>query len=298
MGGKSMAPMGMMPKTGGQSNRTQGAPTLNALLRAGDTAAGGAQGDRRASLHQREILTNAMVYGVVAQVSGSTGWITPTEVIRHPMNRGRIYVHTLDVEEGVELEEGLAVVFWLYVDPQGLGAMRVKHSTEEEVEAEIELLIEKYGLEEEKVPLQKPGAIPAMYKSGHQDLLGDEPAAKRLRTGALVTDLSDAQEEAVMLKAESVEAAKACAKFWKGEMQRERISESEVTGEVVVWYGTHGWISLHEDLLHPKALERNGKVYMSKEDLDDGGTVRGGDMVQFHVFLDDSGLGAESISRF
>lgn len=63
--------------------------------------------------------------GEVLFMCGHYGWLTTESAIEHPCagkNGGRIYVHQCDVASGVSLVEGDKVVFYLYVDNQGLGA--------------------------------------------------------------------------------------------------------------------------------------------------------------------------------
>lgn len=64
-----------------------------------------------------------------------SGWVHPIEEIDHPScrwNRGDIYISEKDICEGVTLEPGDSVVFYLYVDAKGLGAencVQVWHET-------------------------------------------------------------------------------------------------------------------------------------------------------------------------
>lgn len=63
--------------------------------------------------------------GEVLFMCGHYGWLTTESVIEHPSagkNGGRIYIHKRDIASGVSLVEGDKVVFYLYVDSQGLGA--------------------------------------------------------------------------------------------------------------------------------------------------------------------------------
>jgi len=63
--------------------------------------------------------------GEVLFMCGHYGWLTTDSSIEHPSagkNGGRIYIHQSDVATGVTLIEGDRVVFYLYVDDQGLGA--------------------------------------------------------------------------------------------------------------------------------------------------------------------------------
>jgi hypothetical protein len=55
----------------------------------------------------------------------SHGWIQPLQTIEHSnahLNGGRVYLNAEDMRPGVALRPGDLVVFFLYVDSQGLGA--------------------------------------------------------------------------------------------------------------------------------------------------------------------------------
>ncbi|CAJ1384652.1 unnamed protein product [Effrenium voratum] len=76
-------------------------------------------------------------------------------------------------------------------------------------------------------------------------------------------------------------------------LPRTRISEIPVLGEVVEWKGKYGWIQPSEVIEHEKAHLRNGKIFVSLEDLVGIEELSPGRVVQFQLFSDASGLGAE-----
>lgn len=68
---------------------------------------------------------HCLCVGEVLFMCGHYGWLATESDIDHPsagMNEGRIYVHVQDVALGISLVQGDKVVFYLYVDTQGLGA--------------------------------------------------------------------------------------------------------------------------------------------------------------------------------
>jgi len=78
---------------------------------------------------------------------------------------------------------------------------------------------------------------------------------------------------------------------------RERVEENPITGEVLEWKDTYGWIQPHTDLDHPAAAMRDGKVYVNKKDLlDDQSVLEVGATVSFILYEDTSGLGAEEVA--
>lgn len=79
---------------------------------------------------------------------------------------------------------------------------------------------------------------------------------------------------------------------------RERLTVVPTTGEVLEWKSTFGWIRPHEAVDHPAASKRDGKVYVAKKDLVNGSELHVGQLVQFHVFVDNTGVGAEECMPF
>lgn len=79
---------------------------------------------------------------------------------------------------------------------------------------------------------------------------------------------------------------------------RERLTIVPTTGEVVEWKGNFGWIRPHETVDHAAASKREGKVVIAKKDLVGEGQLQVGQLVQFHVFVDNSGVGAEECMPF
>merc|ERR1712039_202622 len=47
---------------------------------------------------------------------------TPSSPIDHPLFTGSLFLHSNDVVDPGKLKEGVSVTFYLYSDPQGLGA--------------------------------------------------------------------------------------------------------------------------------------------------------------------------------
>lgn len=81
-------------------------------------------------------------------------------------------------------------------------------------------------------------------------------------------------------------------------LPRERVTLVATTGEVIDWRGNYGWLVAHDGLDHPMANRRQGKIYLSAKDIVGGEQLQVGQLVQFHVFADPSGLGAEECQPF
>lgn len=77
-------------------------------------------------------------------------------------------------------------------------------------------------------------------------------------------------------------------------LPRERVTEAAVTGEVVEWKDSFGWVKPESTIDHPSAKQRDGKLYVSKKDITSG-TMALGCKVSFQVYKDAQGLGAEEV---
>jgi len=60
--------------------------------------------------------------GKVKSWRGGFGFVTPVEPIEHPLFTGSLFLHKADIGEPDKVEVGKQVSFYLYADPQGLGA--------------------------------------------------------------------------------------------------------------------------------------------------------------------------------
>jgi hypothetical protein len=71
--------------------------------------------------------------------------------------------------------------------------------------------------------------------------------------------------------------------------------QSPTCGELLVLLGHYGWVGNFEDEIDHQELERHaGRVYVSRDDLAKGSCMpKVGDKVDFFLYLDDQGLGAE-----
>mmetsp|Transcript_106304 Transcript_106304/g.300626 ORF Transcript_106304/g.300626 Transcript_106304/m.300626 type:complete len:232 (-) Transcript_106304:110-805(-) len=79
-------------------------------------------------------------------------------------------------------------------------------------------------------------------------------------------------------------------------LPRTRITQAPVTGEVVEWRGKYGWIKPTIPIENPAAKPgHKGNIYVSMSDLVGVESLTLGNLCQFHVFQDPSGLGAEEV---
>jgi cold shock CspA family protein len=66
-----------------------------------------------------------------------------------------------------------------------------------------------------------------------------------------------------------------------------------VRGKVLTMFAHYGWLMLFGNTNHPAADKHDGDVYVSKTDIVEGENLRAGDVVEFYLYSDDQGLGAE-----
>jgi cold shock CspA family protein len=69
----------------------------------------------------RKRISETALSGKVKSWRGGFGFITPSDPVEHPLFTGSLFLHSNDIVEGIA-EMGKNVTFYLYSDPQGLGA--------------------------------------------------------------------------------------------------------------------------------------------------------------------------------
>jgi len=81
-------------------------------------------------------------------------------------------------------------------------------------------------------------------------------------------------------------------------LPRTRISEAPFSGTVVEWKGKYGWIQPAEAIEHEKAEKHGGRLFFSQDSIVGGVAVDAGATVEYHIFEDVSGIGAEEVTVF
>lgn len=79
------------------------------------------------------------------------------------------------------------------------------------------------------------------------------------------------------------------------DLPRERVTEELITGEILEWKDTFGWVKPDVPVDHPASKHRDGKIYVNKKDLTSQTDPEKGARVKFYVYEDPSGLGAEEV---
>lgn len=81
-------------------------------------------------------------------------------------------------------------------------------------------------------------------------------------------------------------------------LPRTRISEDPIAGTVEEWKGKFGWIRPLEPLEHEKAERHGGRIFCGMDDIGDLEELTVGATVEFQVWEDASGLGAEEVIQY
>lgn len=242
----------------------------------------------------RERLTAEKFTGEVTDWRGKFGYITPSEPIEHEAaakKGGKIWASMADIESGAtELAVGQEVSFHVYLDDSGvLGAEE----------------IEEIG----QAP-KRPRAAPA--KGASKGASSWAPPTKGKSSGKSSPPWQAASS------APWNAGGKGKGKDWsvggkgkdkgkgKGkdrgprrasgaELERERLTAEKFTGVVVSFKGKFGYIQPDEEVDHPDAKKKDGKVWVSVNDIE-GDELTVDQQVSFHIYTDASGvLGAEEV---
>lgn len=78
-------------------------------------------------------------------------------------------------------------------------------------------------------------------------------------------------------------------------LPRTRVSAEKFTGVVAAWMGKYGWLTPDEPIEHEKAQKHQGGIFASMDDIEGGSSLDAGAPVEFHIWEDDDGLGAEEV---
>lgn len=223
----------------------------------------------------RERILAKRVTGKLIRWRGQMGWIKPTEKIDHPeaeRHKKGIYLHEVDVKPGHQLHQGAQVTFFVYSDEDGLGAEQCMLSKDP-----MPAAAEKLGL---KAKLQT--GVKALGK-------GNGAVASSQKTSMVQKMRLKRRRRSKLVKG-SVEKIKGGP-----DLPRERVTTIPVTGEVIEWKGKFGWLSCSEEIKHEKTSKHEGKIYLHEKDILAGAPLSAGQPVEFHIYADSSGLGAEEV---
>jgi len=227
-------------------------------------------------VEQRQKVIKQRVTGKLTDWKGHFGWIQPSQPINHPdaqKHKGKVYMAHEDVEAEIS-GVGANVSFFVYKDNAGLRAMNVRQAggPPQKITYVQATQVQKTGQKFLQTQMGKG------KKQVKQQLKGDGKRNK----GKANKEPKEPKEK----------------KPSGPDLPRERVDNVMLIGEVLEWKKRHGWIKPSEPISHEKASEKhNGKIYVSVQDLEGGLTeLEAGKTVQFYLYSDASGLGAEEVT--
>lgn len=154
--------------------------------RSGQQGAGKGKGlGKGPSKISRERISEDLMKGRVLGWRGNVAWIKPAEPLRHPLFRGKIYLHASDVKAGNELPAGAIIKFHIYRDSQGLGAESASLVENEEDVVIIGDDSDKSGGEDDVVIVEDADDI----------VIADEPSVGAVTTESFLAKQIDAVRE-------------------------------------------------------------------------------------------------------
>jgi len=71
---------------------------------------------------------------------------------------------------------------------------------------------------------------------------------------------------------------------------------SPCRGEVLAVFGHYGWLTTSHQIAHPAAERNGGRIYFHAQDVMCNVSLVQGDRVDFYLYVDEQGLGAEELS--
>jgi len=266
--------------------------------------------------------------GVVIAWKGKYGFIKPDEEIEHEkasMRNGSIFASQADILDGsTELHPGAPCEFHICEDDSGLGAEEIIETGPPDPTAIPEekgksgpkgggKLAGKAGGKAAsswdggkgfgKAPTKAPTSA---YSKGWSEPYG---AKGKVSWGGAHSSGKGKDDYGGYGKGSSVsfDKGKGNGKDDKGKgkkggkghlLPRTRISAEKFQGTVSAWKGKYGWIAPSEEIEHEKANLRKG-LFVSRADLEGGiEELTEGATVEFHLWEDESGLGAEEVMQY
>eukprot|EP00933_Yihiella_yeosuensis_P049421 TRINITY_DN4631_c0_g1_i1.p1 TRINITY_DN4631_c0_g1~~TRINITY_DN4631_c0_g1_i1.p1 ORF type:complete len:453 (-),score=123.87 TRINITY_DN4631_c0_g1_i1:115-1473(-) len=269
------------------------------------------------------------VQGTVLSWGGADGFIAPSVRIEHPLassNGGKIRVKKSDVSAGQKLAPGAKVDFLVFADGNSLGAEFCRlvpaasagASASAASAAQVKTLKVKPTIEKKKAADVGKGraatlqASPKAFGKGSNAKTNASSAtsapkpfaaASRSSTAAPATKTATQGIKGSKPKGKGAGQVQAPAagkaggglKTAENALPRTSVSHVRHTGEVTKWIvGKFGWIKPAQPINHPAASKHNGLVYFKAGDVGGGSVIEVGSHVDFLVYLDATGLGAES----
>lgn len=257
----------------------------------------------------RTPLGSQVLTGMISEWNGTWGWVSPDEAVKHPsVKENKIYLHQNDASG--DLSSGAAVEFSLYSDARGVGACNCRAAGSGPLPAGWERMWsdehnEHYywhhatkeaswvrptpdgaaGADEEDLP---EGWI-KQYDTKQEEWYYWNKATK---TASWEKPTRRAAHGGKAQAARTVERDVRLA------ADGPVLGQQRIRGRVTKWQGTFGWITPQgrlSDDLQPLLEKHENGVYVNWRDVQKGVNIEVGTAVDFLVYADDNGLGAQDV---
>jgi len=259
---------------------------------------------------ERTRLSAEKFTGTVVEWKGKFGWVKPGEEIDHEkakLHKGNLFVGMNDIEGATSLTAGATVEFHICEDSSGLGAeevVQIGAPPPGAAAAAGKGAPAKGGMAKGKDFGKGHWGPPACGgKMGGKGWAGPPAAVKppMMNGGKFGGGKCDGGKfGGGKCDGGKFGKGKGKGKFdpnrGKGHLlPRNRITAEKFTGTVTDWKGKYGWIQPAEEIQHEKAAKHQGRLFVSKDDIEGGEELTPGTAVEFHIWEDSSGLGAEEV---
>jgi len=261
----------------------------------------GKGGDAGGHLKPRTRLSAEKFSGTVNAWKGKFGFITPGEPIEHPkasLHNGGLFASVDDIQGASELIPGATVMFHIWEDESGLGAEEIVMTGPPPAGFKGS----DQGKGKGKTTGKSWGKGSSGFDKGGWDKGGWDKGGSK-GWGKVQPTISKPWEDwSKGGKGWDMGKGKAKGKYspegGKGHtLEKTRLSAEKFTGTVSAWKGKYGWIKPAEAIDHPLASKHQGDLFAGMDDIQ-GGMLRIGAQVEFHIFEDSSGLGAEEVIQY
>lgn len=276
----------------GKGLRAQNVPAW--LAAAKSQSVGVQPSNARVGIIGRLRISTQRAHGKVLEWNGQAGWITPVEAVDHPdaqkFPKGLRLSASDVVPKGHKLSTGANVTFFVFSDGLGLGAescMEFKGTPPTAGSSTPEdKLASSVGFAKGK------GKGKTATLSKGKSLWDPAKGGTWVYTPQFEKSDNRPAKSGGKLNKETGKAAVFSGASRK--LPRKRLTlDFPISGTVLEWKGTHGWVSPSEEVDHPKVKSAEGRLYLHKQDLIAATELSVGQEVNFHIFEDKAGLGVE-----
>lgn len=257
----------------------------------------------------RSPLGSQVLTGMISEWHGQWGWISPDEVVKHPLvKQNKIYVHQNDASG--DLSAGSTVEFSLYSDAKGVGADNCRAAGSGPLPAGWERMWsdehkEHYYWHTASKEASWVRPTPDGSSGGDDEDLPDGWTKqydtkqeewyywnKATKTASWEKPVQRATEGG---KAQS---ARAVERDVRPAADGPVLGQQRIRGRVTQWQGFFGFITPQGRLsadLQPLLERHQDRIYVNWRDVQKGVNMEVGTAVDFLVYADDNGLGAQDV---